>query len=119
MHFKDNLDKDIIPSESKVIVKKNSIKICMRKAKGQYGYDSWMDITAKKTRNEDAAQGADPSSGIMDLMKQMYDDGDDTLKKTIGEAMMKSRNGEPDKFDDKPSSRGALEDLDFGHGPGL
>ena len=34
---KDNLDKDIIPSESRVIVKKNSIKISMRKAKGQYG----------------------------------------------------------------------------------
>lgn len=94
--FKDNLDKDIIPAESRVIVKKNSIKISMRKAKGQYGYDSWLDITSKKPKAEESAAAADPygSSGIMDMMKQMYDDGDDTMKKTIGEAMMKSRNGE-------------------------
>lgn len=36
----------------------------------------------------------------MDMMKQMYDDGDDQMKKTIGEAMLKSRQeamarGEP------------------------
>ena len=115
---KDNLDKDIIPSESRVIVKKNSIKISMRKAKGQYGYDSWLDITSKKTRNEEAAQAADPygGNGIMDMMKQMYDDGDDTLKKTIGEAMMKSRSGEADKFesDKSPSSLPGMADLDMG-----
>ena len=116
--IKDNLDKDIVPSESRVIVKKNSIKISMRKAKGQYGYDSWLDITSKKTRNEEAAQAADPygGNGIMDMMKQMYDDGDDTLKKTIGEAMMKSRSGEADKFesDKSSSSLPGMADLDMG-----
>ena len=57
----------------------------------QYGYDSWMDLTSKKARGEAAEQSADPSSGIMDLMKQMYDEGDDNMKKTLGEAMLKSR----------------------------
>ena len=33
----------------------------------------------------------DPTAGIMDLMKDMYDSGDDQMKKTIGEAMMKSQ----------------------------
>lgn len=32
--------------------------------------------------------------GIMDMMKQMYDEGDENMKKVIGEAMLKSRNGE-------------------------
>ena len=30
----------------------------------------------------------------MDLMKDMYDSGDDQMKKTIGEAMLKSRQGQ-------------------------
>ena len=29
----------------------------------------------------------------MDMMKNMYDEGDDNMKKIIGEAMMKSRDG--------------------------
>ena len=32
--------------------------------------------------------------GIMDMMKNMYDEGDENMKKIIGEAMMKSRMGE-------------------------
>ena len=76
----------------------------------QYGYDSWMDLTSKKARGEAAEQSADPSSGIMDLMKQMYDEGDDTMKKTIGEAMLKSRKGEGDK----PGPIGS--DMGFGGG---
>ena len=30
----------------------------------------------------------------MDMMKNMYDEGDENMKKIIGEAMMKSRSGE-------------------------
>lgn len=30
----------------------------------------------------------------MDMMKDMYDSGDDTMKKTLGEAMMKSRQNQ-------------------------
>ena len=33
-------------------------------------------------------------TGIMDMMKNMYDEGDENMKKIIGEAMLKSRNGE-------------------------
>jgi len=84
-----NLDKSIVAEESKVIVKKNSIKICLRKEKGTYGYDTWTDLTAKRQKTADVDK--DPSAGIMDVMKQMYDEGDDQMKKTIGEAMVKSR----------------------------
>jgi calcyclin binding protein len=30
----------------------------------------------------------------MDMMKNMYEDGDENMKKIIGEAMMKSQRGE-------------------------
>ncbi|KAL1525211.1 hypothetical protein AB1Y20_020078 [Prymnesium parvum] len=95
---KTNLDKNIIAEDSKVIVKKNSIKICLRKEKGKYGYDTWTDLTAKRRKIDTES---DPGAGIMDMMKQMYDEGDDQMKKTIGEAMLKSRQKDHRKFDDE------------------
>ena len=70
--------------------------------KGEYSYDTWQNLTSKKTkeqRNEAAKKDKDPMGGVMDMMKEMYESGDDNMKKIIGEAMLKSRTGE--KFDPK------------------
>ena len=94
--LKDNLDKEIVPDQSKVSIRSSRLTIKLRKKKGEYSYEHWTDLTSKKTAKEvagAAAKGADPMGGIMDMMKDMYDKGDDTMKKTIGEAMMKSRGG--------------------------
>ena len=65
------------------------------KVKGEYGsYDSWNQLTAKKKKKDKAATKDNPMGGIMDMMKDMYDNGDDQMKKMIGETMMKQRNGE-------------------------
>jgi len=85
-----NLDKEIDPAYSKAVVKKNMIKISMRKVKGTYGYDSWIDLKSKQT-GLSKDKDKDPGAGLMDMMKQMYDDGDDQMRKTLGEAMLKSR----------------------------
>lgn len=87
-----NLDKEIDTAESKAIVKKNMIKLRLRKVKGTYGYDSWVELKSKNPNKEKL--DADPGAGLMDMMKQMYDDGDDTMKKTLGEAMLKSRQSQ-------------------------
>jgi len=92
--LKNNLDKEIVPEESKCIVKKNRLTIKLRKAKGTYGYDQWIDLTAKKPKLDANGKEKDPGDSLMDMMKQMYDDGDDNLKKTLGEAMLKSRQRE-------------------------
>lgn len=34
----------------------------------------------------------DPSAGVMNLLKQMYDDGDDEMKRTIAKAWTESRD---------------------------
>lgn len=34
----------------------------------------------------------DPYGGLMDMMKQMYDDGDDDMKRTIAKALAESRS---------------------------
>jgi len=92
--MKDNLDKPIVPTESKLLVKKNSIKLSLRKEKETYGYPSWTDLTAKRAKT--AEKSDDPGAGLMDMMKQLYEDGDDQMKKTIGEAMIKSRQEQND-----------------------
>lgn len=62
---------------------------------GEYSYDHWTALSAKKKRDEaDAAKAKDPSAGIMDMMKNMYDEGDENMKRIIGEAMLKSQRGE-------------------------
>ncbi len=92
--LKNNLEKDIIPEESKRIVKKNKIVLKLQKKKGEYSYESWQSLTAKKSRKEMEAAKKDPAGGINDMIKQMYDEGDENMKKVIGEAMLKSRSGE-------------------------
>ena len=51
---------------------KNTITVVLRKVKGQYGADHWMDLVAKRTTG--GATQDDPSAGLMDMMKQMYDE---------------------------------------------
>jgi len=105
---KDNLDKDIVGDDSKLKIRSNKIILKLAKVKSEYGsYDFWTDLTSKKSKKEaEKKKSADPSAGIMDLMKDMYDSGDDNMKKTIAEAMMKSRNGETDSM--KPGGMGGM-----------
>jgi calcyclin binding protein len=45
-------------------------------------------------RSKQKKKKDDPSASLMDMMKDLYDEGDENMKKIIGEAMMKSRSGE-------------------------
>jgi calcyclin binding protein len=93
---KDHLEKDIDPDKSKIIVKADKIVVKLAKVKqGDYGgYDYWTKLTDMKAKSgKSKSKGADPQSSIMDLMKSMYDDGDDKMKKIIGETMMKQQQG--------------------------
>jgi len=92
--FKEHLEKDIVPEKSKKVVKRNKVVLKLAKKKGEYGsFDHWSKLTDKKGREK---KNKDPSASIMDLMKDMYDNGDDSIRKVIGETMMKQRNGQLD-----------------------
>lgn len=103
--FKTNLEKEVDTSKCSFKVTKNSVYVYLAKVKGEYGYESWADLVSKKSK-KDGEKSSDPTAGLMDLMRDMYNDGDDTTKKAIGEAMMKARTGEGKddmgmpKFDD-------------------
>lgn len=93
--LKDNLEKDIDPQKSKIIVKAEKIVVKLAKVKqGDYGgYDYWSQLTSKKGKNPPGKKD-DPQNSIMQMMKDMYDDGDDNMKKIIGEAFSKQQRGE-------------------------
>ncbi|GMH55176.1 hypothetical protein TrLO_g5824 [Triparma laevis f. longispina] len=97
--FKDNLSHPIDVPKCKYIVKKDKIVVKLAKVKGEFSYDSWTELTSSSKKKQSSAK-ADPSAGIMDMMKNMYDEGDDKMKQVIGEAMLKSRSGE--KMDAEP-----------------
>ncbi|KAH8060566.1 hypothetical protein JL722_4674 [Aureococcus anophagefferens] len=103
--FVEALDKDIVPAESKILVKKNRVTVKLKKVKGEYSYDHWSDLKKKGGKAaKEKEKGRDPSAGIMDMMKDLYDNGDDNMRKIIGESMMKSQRGE--KMDPKDMGPG-------------
>ncbi|KAL7557699.1 hypothetical protein ACA910_018495 [Epithemia clementina (nom. ined.)] len=93
---KDNLEKDIDPDKSKIVVKKDRILVKLSKVKqGEYGgYDYWSQLTAKKSKKDKEKSKTNPQASIMELMKDMYDQGDDNMRKVIGETMMKQQRGD-------------------------
>ena len=50
-------------------------------------------MTDPKRKDKDKKK-VDPSSSITELMKEMYESGDDNIRKIIGETMMKQQRGE-------------------------
>jgi calcyclin binding protein len=85
------LHKKIIPGSSKYKVKGKTLTVILDKKKKT----SWTKLKktaldTKKPKAPDAKE--DPNSAIMDLMKKMYDEGDDEMKRTIQKAMWESHN---------------------------
>lgn len=105
----DNLEHEIDPDQSKMKIRANKIILKLQKTKSDYGtYDTWNNLSSKK-KKEEKKRNTDPQSSIMDLMKEMYDSGDDNMKKMIGETMMKQREG---KLNGPPGGDG-LGDMNF------
>jgi calcyclin binding protein len=92
------LYKKIVPASSKYKVKGKTLTILLDKKKKT----SWSKLKkgaldAKKPKaTPEATAKEDPNSAIMDLMKKMYDEGDDEMKRTIQKAMWEARNKPPE-----------------------
>jgi calcyclin binding protein len=106
---KDLLEHDILVNKSKILIKADKILIKLAKIKGEYGsYDHWSKLTDPK-RN-DKKKNSSPAASITELMKDMYESGDDNMRKMIGETMMKQHRGELGKGTDM-----GLGDMDLGN----
>lgn len=119
---KNNLANEINPDKSKYILKANKIVIKLAKTKTEYGsYDSWNELTSSKSTKKGSGLSSssskkDPTAGIMDLMKDMYDKGDDKMKKMIGETMLKQREG---RLDGPGGVGGGMDGMDGMDGLGM
>ncbi|XP_038895420.1 calcyclin-binding protein [Benincasa hispida] len=84
------LNKEIVPEKCKLLVKPTRAVITLYKAsKG-----NWLDLNLKEDKLKPGLdKERDPMAGIMDLMKNMYDEGDDEMKRTIAKAWTDARTG--------------------------
>lgn len=84
------LNKAIVPEKCRLTVKPQRVIITLQKAeKG-----NWLDIYYKEDKlKSNLDKNKDPMAGIMDLMKNMYEEGDDDMKKTIAKAWSEARSG--------------------------
>ncbi|KAF4360190.1 hypothetical protein F8388_000059 [Cannabis sativa] len=84
------LNKEIVPEKCKVLVKPKRVVLTLIKAsKG-----NWLDLYYKEDKLKPKLdKEQDPMAGIMDLMKNMYEDGDEDMKRTIAKAWTDSRSG--------------------------
>lgn len=86
------LHEAIDESNSKTITNNNNVTVKLAKAKKG---SKWPDLKFKEGafKADDIDKGKDPSASLMDMMKKMYEEGDDNMKRTIAEAWTKSREG--------------------------
>ncbi|PWZ12147.1 Calcyclin-binding protein [Zea mays] len=84
------LNKETVPDKCKVVVKPTKVIVTLFKAsKG-----NWLDLHFKEDKFKPSMdKEKDPMSGIMDLMKNMYEDGDEDMKRTIAKAWSDARSG--------------------------
>lgn len=94
---RDNLYKEIDPSKSSMKIKKNRITLNLHKKSNN---ETWSSLVAKSktksTKEKDAA--SDPAGGIMDMMKNLYEEGDEEMKRTIAKAWEESRTKKTSDF---------------------
>lgn len=104
----NNFAEFINTEQSKHVVKKGKVIIHLAKREKK----NWEALTkadvekkqseAKKFDTGLAKETSDPSAGIMDLMKKMYDDGDDDMKRTIKKAWSESSEKRSKGLSDMP-----------------
>ncbi|KAM7524994.1 hypothetical protein LguiA_014896 [Lonicera macranthoides] len=84
------LNKQIVPEKCRVLVKPTRVIVTLYKAsKG-----NWLDLHFKEDKLKPSMdKEKDPMAGIMDLMKNMYEEGDEDMKRTIAKAWTDARSG--------------------------
>lgn len=94
----------IIPSESNFKFTKSHLVLSLKKSKET----RWSNIQAteaksafKNTKEDVLDDNADPSQALMKLMKKMYDEGDDEMKRSITKSWYEAQNKKSD-IDMKP-----------------
>jgi len=73
-------------------VKTDTVLLMLKKSEEK---KTWAYVTEREDKKKPTPkmdEKKDPNEGMMDLMKKMYDEGDDEMKRTIAKAWTESRN---------------------------
>ena len=83
------LHSKIKAEKSNIKIKQNYIFVNLAKD----GMGVWTELTFSKKFDplKKLDKKEDPQEGLMNMMKRMYEEGDDNMKRTIGEAWTKAR----------------------------
>jgi len=89
---------NIVPATSTCRLKSANIIISLKKEKEGTNWGNLTEVAKKEKEKKDMDLGSkkdmdtsDPSAGIMNLMKKMYDEGDDEMKRTIKKTWYESQ----------------------------
>lgn len=99
----ENLLNEILPDKSYHKVKTDQVVVFLKKAEEA---KKWTHVTATEKQVKDAreakkmesfskdtaADDSDPAGGIMQIMKKMYQEGDDDMKRSIAQAWTQAQN---------------------------
>lgn len=89
-----NLMNDIQPESSYHKVKTDMVALFLRKTSAS----NWSHVTELEKKAKEPKlprpdmEGSDPGSSLMNMMKQLYDEGDDEMKRTIAKAWTEARD---------------------------
>ena len=69
------------------------IFLCKATERQQWGHLKAVEKAAAKSKAKapEMAANEDPQTSLMNMMKQMYEEGDDSMKRTIAKAWTESR----------------------------
>ena len=95
------MNKEIDPEGSYTKQTSSGLIVYLKKAKSS---EFWDSLEKKKsplgTEDEKPNKSKDPNESLMDMMREMYQNGDPEMKRIIAESWTKSRSGEtPKGFD--------------------
>ncbi|KAM4721878.1 calcyclin-binding protein [Rhinophrynus dorsalis] len=88
----NNLLKPISPENSSRKVKTDTVLImCKKKSEHKWDYLTQVEKQTKDKDKPSLDTDDDPSAGLMNVLKKIYDDGDDEMKRTLNKAWAESR----------------------------
>jgi len=91
---------NIVPATSTCRLKSSNIIVSLRKENEGKNWGNLTEVAKKEKEKKDMESkdsmakdmdSSDPSAGIMNLMKKMYDEGDDEMKRTIKKTWYESQ----------------------------
>jgi len=86
----------IVPDQCYYKVKSDCVLVMLKKEEEK---KTWAYVTEREDKKKKPMphmdEKKDPNEGLMDLLKQLYEDGDDEMKRTIAKSWTESRNKNP------------------------